>query len=200
MFDKYNRKETINSKYCYSGTEVYINTFDIRDTKLLESVEAEFTFNRLAELTDQPIKGNFGIDHLKGIHKYIFQDLYSFAGKIRTEDIWKGNTLFCKCQYIESSLKRIFDELKSEQYLEDADKEYFIERSAYYMCEINVIHPFREGNGRVIREFIRTLGLKNGYQINWQFVNSEKILNAAILGVDRKYELMEECMRDSLKQ
>jgi cell filamentation protein len=199
MFDKYNRKETINSKYCYPGTEVYINKFDIKDDKLLESVEAELTFNRLAELIDQPIEGKFDIDHIKGIHEYIFQDLYSFAGKIRTEDIWKGNTLFCKCQYIESSLKRIFDELESEEYLKDAEKEYFIERSAYYMCEINVIHPFREGNGRVIREFIRTLGLQNGYRINWQFVDSEKILKAAILGVDRKYELMEECMRDSLK-
>lgn len=200
MFDKYNREETIDSKYCYPGTEVYINKFDIKDGELLESVEAELTFNRLVELIDQPVKGNFNLEHIKGIHKYIFQDLYSFAGKIRTEDIWKGNTLFCKCQYIESSLKRILDELKSENCLKDSGKEYFIKRSAYYMCEINVIHPFREGNGRVIREFIRTLGLKNGYHINWQFVNSEKILKAAILGVDRKYELMEECMRDSLNQ
>lgn len=200
MFDKYNREETINSKYCYPGTDVYINKFDIKDYKLLESIEAELTFNRLAELIDQPIEGKFDINHIKRIHEYIFQDLYSFAGKIRAEDIWKGNTLFCKCQYIESSLQRIFDELKSEEHLKDADKEYFVERSAYYVCEINVIHPFREGNGRVIREFIRTLGLKSGFHINWQFVNSEKILKAAILGVDRKYELMEECMRDSLKQ
>lgn len=97
-------------------------------------------------------------------------------------------------------MKRIFDELKPEKYLKDTEKEYFIKPSAYYMCEINVIHPFREGNGRVIREFIRTLGLKSGFHINWQYVNSKKILIAAILGFDRKYELMEECMRKSLKQ
>ena len=200
MFNKYKRKETIDSKYCYASTDVYINKFDIQDGKLLETVEAELTFNRLAELIDQPIEGTFDINHIKGIHEYVFQDLYSFAGKIRTEDIWKGNTLFCKCQYIENSLKRILDELKSEEYLKDADREYFINRSAYYMCEINVIHPFREGNGRVIREFIRTLALKSGFHINWQYVNSKKILQAAILGVSGEYELMEECMRDSLKQ
>ena len=85
-----------------------INKFDIKDDKLLESVEAELTFNRLAELIDQPIEGKFDIDHIKGIHEYIFQDLYSFAGKIRTEDIWKGNTLFCKYHHFLLIFPKLF--------------------------------------------------------------------------------------------
>lgn len=79
------------------------------------------------------------------------------------EDIWKGNTFFCKSQYIKPLLKEILDELKAEDYLKNSSKENFIKRTAYYMCEINMIHPFREGNGRVIDVIPENLiGLSSG--------------------------------------
>ncbi|MGB3366893.1 MAG: hypothetical protein WBA54_05365, partial [Acidaminobacteraceae bacterium] len=60
MFDKYSRKEIIQSSYCYEGSEVYINKFDIRDLVTLEKVESDVTANRLIELSNDSVSGRFG--------------------------------------------------------------------------------------------------------------------------------------------
>jgi cell filamentation protein len=72
------------------------------------------------------------------------------------------------------------DELKKENYLQGLSTDPFVERLTYYFTELNVIHPFREGNGRVLREFIRCLALKAGYTINWADVDPKSMLEAMI--------------------
>jgi cell filamentation protein len=100
-FSKYDRKPITQSLYCYPGTEVLINKENIRDAQALADYEADITIIRQYELeVARVVKGKFGITHLQRIHKYIFQDIYPFAGKFRTEDISKGSTDFCKCEYI----------------------------------------------------------------------------------------------------
>ena len=84
-----------DSKYCYPNTDVLINKLDIKDKELLEEADALYSAQRLLELQAEPIKGDFDLQHLKEIHYYIFQDLYDFAGKIREEDIIKGQYSFC---------------------------------------------------------------------------------------------------------
>lgn len=92
-FSKYNRKETGQSIYCYKDTDILINKENIRDAKALAEYEADITLIRQYELEkEQPIRGKFGIAHLKKIHRYIFQDIYPFAGRFRTENIHKGST------------------------------------------------------------------------------------------------------------
>jgi cell filamentation protein len=70
----------------------------------------------------------------------------------------------------------------------------FSKRTAYYLAEINMIHPFREGNGRSIREYIRQLALNCGYVINWSLVEKETLLNATIAAVDKNYEPLSNCI------
>ncbi|MGI5920749.1 MAG: Fic family protein [Syntrophomonadaceae bacterium] len=70
----------------------------------------------------------------------------------------------------------------------------FSEKAAYYMSEINMIHPFREGNGRTIREFIRQLALYCGYIINWSLIDKDTLLNATIAAVDKDYIPMSSCI------
>ncbi len=158
-FSKYDREE-LSSRYCYPGTDVLINKENIRDAKALSQYEADITMLRQYELEkEEPVKGRFGISHLTRIHEYIFQDIYPFAGKFRLENIFKGSTFFCKSEFIADNLKKILKELKADGYLKGLEPGQFAEKAAYYMSEINMIHSFREGNGRTLREFIRQLAL-----------------------------------------
>lgn len=199
MFSKYDRKDYIQSIYCYPDTEVYLNNFGIMDSDELSNLEADLTTIRLSELSLNQKKGKFGVAHLKNIHRYIFQDIYPFAGKIRVEDISKGDTQFCLCQYIESNLEILLGKLKSENYLANDSSDLFVEKMAYYMAELNIIHPFREGNGRAIREFLRQLAFRNGYELNWYKVDSDELMKATILAVDFDRTLLEDCLRLALE-
>lgn len=199
MFDKYNHIEIIGSKYYYSDCDVLKNKLGIRDENQLSHIEADLSQIRLLELFDNPIKGHFSKSHFLYIHKYIFQDLYKFAGRYRYEEIRKGMTSFEPCISIEKSLIKVFSDLKNENYLIGMADEIFISRLAYYMSELNIIHPFREGNGRTIREFSRELALKSDRIIDWKYTESSKLLNAAINSVDFDYSLLEECIREVLR-
>ena len=80
-------------------------------------------------------------------------------------------------------MQRLFKELKNENYLADLSKEELAERLAYYLSELNVLHPYREGNGRTTREFIRELALKNGYNLNLSKVTPQDFLKASIKSI-----------------
>lgn len=198
MFSKYERTDYIQSIYHYPETEVLINKFDIRDEKVLTQLESDLTQNRLFELYESPVIGHLGVRHFNRIHHYIFQDLYSFAGKYRSEDIWKGDTFFCKSDVIGIQLEKILLELKEENFLIGLSDKMYIFRMAYYMSELNIIHPYREGNGRAIREYIRLVALKNNRIINWQNVDGKRMLEAAIRAVDFDYRLLETCIANCL--
>lgn len=73
--------------------------------------------------------------------------------------------------------------MKGEKFLKGLDVDDFSSRAGYYMGEINMIHPFREGNGSAQREFIRKLAMKNGYELNWNRVDPERLLKASIQSV-----------------
>jgi len=165
-------------KYCYPDSDVLINKLDIRDLDKLYVFERKLTMLRLLELQDNPIIGKFDFKHLQAIHKYIFQDIYDWAGKVRTVDIAKGN-MFCNVRFIETQANEIFTKLKTEKYLVGFEEEIFIKRLAFYLSEINALHPFREGNGRSQREFIRSLALKNGYLIHFDRVSGNEMLSAS---------------------
>ena len=90
-----------DNRYCYKDSDVLINKLNIKNKKELFYAEKELTFIRLQELQDHPIKGSFDFEHLKRIHRYIFQDIYEWAGKVRTVEIGKGN-LFCTTACIDS--------------------------------------------------------------------------------------------------
>ena len=178
-----NYYEPRNSVYCYPNSEVLVNKFDVRVGTELFKIENDITIYKLYLLREKGITGNFDVEHFINIHKFIFEDIYPFAGLYRNENIAKDNFMFANWEFIEENMKVIFDELKNENYLADLDKEKFAERLTYYMAELNVLHPFREGNGRTTREFIRQLALKNRYNLNLSEFDAKDILNASIESV-----------------
>ncbi len=182
-FDKYEVYTTTGSIYCYKDTNVLINKFKIKNNTELKQIEADITTIRLFELMENPITGQFSLSHLCKIHKYIFNDIYSFAGHIRRESIAKGNTIFETPHQIKNKTIKLLNELKSEKWLAKLERELFIKKLAYYFAELNYIHPFREGNGRSTREFIRLLVEKNGYVVNWSSIEINTLLDAMELSV-----------------
>ena len=172
-----------NSNYCYPNSDVLINKLNIRNNKTLQKYEAKITAAKLLALRQKGIIGNFDIAHLYSIHTYLFEDIYPFAGKFRNENIAKGVFRFAEFEYIEPELTRLLDKLKQESYLFGLEKNALAERLAYYLSELNVLHPYREGNGRTIREFIRELALKNGFLLNLSKVSPEQFLQASIKSI-----------------
>lgn len=179
-FGKYDVYSVASSIYCYPDSSVLKNKLDIRDPVLLRKVEADLSSARQAEIFRTPVVGRFTATHLCNIHRKLLGDVYSFAGHFRREDIAKGPTRFVTYSQIKEKLQRLLCQLQQEKWLENVPFEAFAARSAYYMAELNYIHPFREGNGRAIREFMRLLFLHNGYVVQWDAVDVEALLNAMI--------------------
>lgn len=172
-----------NSIYCYPGTDILINKLDLHDSNKLFNLEKQIVLAKSYILRQNVNKYGFDKQHFINIHKFLFEDIYPFAGKFRTENISKGNFTFANWEFIEEQLDYLLNKLKSENYLEGLSKEDLSKRLAFYLSELNVLHPFREGNGRTIREFIRELAYKNGYVLDLTQNTAEEIFNASVKSV-----------------
>lgn len=197
MEDKYYYEYEADSYYCYPGTHVLKNKLNIRDENELKSAERSITSLRTAQFMQNPIDGKLDFDYLKSIHKFIFGDIYEWAGTTRTVNISKGNQ-FCLCEFIEEQMISIMRRLEKENYLENLSIKKLADRLAYYIGEINAIHPFREGNGRSQRMFIECIALHNGLQLDFAKISNEEMLKASVETFNLEYEFMSEILLRAL--
>lgn len=175
--------------YCYEGTTVLINKLNIRDGAKLSDTERRVTSAKELGLIKNPIRGRYGFTHFKNIHKHLFQDLYEWAGVPRTAGfISKGDSIFCVADHIDSYANQIFGRLAAEKKLKNLSHDAFCLRLAYYASELNVLHPFREGNGRTTRTFLQQLAAQAGYRIYWQLTTREELLHADIAAFNVQLE------------
>lgn len=131
----YEYRDDGDIKYCYPGTQVLINKFDIRNGQQLNTVEREISIVKAAVLS-RKITGKFDLKHLKDIHRFLFEDIYSWAGQIRTVDIAKGN-MFCLVQYIETQFADLYKKLKEDKFLKgESDIEYVSKKISFYLSRI----------------------------------------------------------------
>ncbi len=171
--------------YVYPGTSVLRNHAEIRDAERLDWFESDHCFGRLLELYENPLALGFDLEHLKRIHQYVFQDVYAWAGEFRTinmakGNLAKGNSFFVRPEHILPELEKVMARLEKEHFLRGIDARGFSERAAHTMAEINALHPFREGNGRTQREFLRELAVEARYELSWSLVTREEIQAASI--------------------
>lgn len=174
-----------DNKYCYPDSDVLKNKFNIFNKEELLKAEENFTFLRLKEIQDKPLIGKFDFAHLKAIHKYIFQDIYDWAGEERTVEIGKGN-LFCTVACIQSYAESVFNKYFSQCYAAKDNFEEFIKALAENYGDLNALHPFREGNGRTQREFARLICLTCGYDFDLSVTTHAKMLQASRLSFDER--------------
>lgn len=199
MFSKYEVYTTTQSIYCYPNVNVLKNKLNITDNKLLKQAEEEITLIKQMELLKNPINGHFTKTHLMNIHRFIFEDIYPFAGKIRREQIAKADTMFYPPNLIDRELNKVFEKIKQDEFFKEIDSDKIFDNLAYVMAELNIIHPFREGNGRTIREFIRLMAKRCGYNLNWGNASKNEILNASIASVDNYKVLIDVLKKCSAK-
>jgi len=164
--------------YCYPSTNVLRNKAGITNAEELDIYEGELSTLRSIEILEIPTSGKFNLSHLQDIHFVLFQDIYDWAGKIRTVDISRGNSRFANVRFIESAANELFKKLSRENRLEGLNKNDLSARLAHYLSEINALHPFREGNGRVQRLFISQLSQAAGYQLDYSDLEQEQIYEA----------------------
>ena len=165
---------------CYKGTTCLINKLNIQDEKQLDSVEAHISLAKILMLQKNPLQGNFDFEHYKAIHKFIFEDLYDWAGIIRTVNISKKGTQFAKADNINSLANACFMRLKNQNYFKNLNKEDFVLNISDFYCVTNYLHPFREGNGRTQRVFLSQLSYNAGYEMNFADIDTDELMIATI--------------------
>lgn len=168
MSDKYGNER---DPYLYPGLNVMRNRLSIRQAERLAQAAYELTALRAATLSLGPLLR--GLPHLCAIHQHLYQDIFDWAGDIREIDIYQGDTRFCHFPYIEKEGNALMQDLEEEGYLVGLAKAAFISRLSHYYCEINVLHPFRIGNGIVQRIFFEQLAIHAGYQLDWRGIDPD---------------------------
>ena len=167
----------VNNKYSWE------NESDKILKSLVSQDEEEFLSKRKArELFDNEILKNIQVgtfEGLKEIHRYLFQECYGTAGRIRKHDIRKGDTVFCRAMYLEDNLKTVSK--MPENTFEEIIEKY---------VEMNIMHPFYEGNGRTTRIWLDQMLIKRlGMCVNWQNINRNDYLSAMKRSVVNDLEL-----------
>ena len=197
MCSRYDVYTTVQSIYCYPDSNVLKNKLNIRDLRELKDIEEKFVAIKQLVLLQKPIPGRFTINHLLRIHRFLFEDVYPFAGHIRREQISKGETPFFPPDLIKRELRRVFVEIHETGMLQEKKPQSQIQHLSHVMAELNIIHPFREGNGRSIREFIRCMAQVYGLTLNWGNADQDTMMDAAIASVydDMAFcEILHQCL------
>ena len=147
------------------------NKLGITNSAELANTEERLTKKRAVELFEQKLLSGFEVGTYKGlqqIHEYLFQDIYDFAGKTRTVNIAKGGFRFAPLMYLDAALENIS---KMPQSTFDEIVEKYV--------EMNVAHPFREGNGRSMRIWLDLILKKElGLVVDWSLIDKEDYLSA----------------------
>lgn len=157
--------------YFYENTSTMKNLLGIRDRETLYMVEKHFSRAKAANIHKVKFEGDFDLERAKAIHKYYFDDMYSWAGETRQVNMFKvggEKNSFANYQDIEPKFKELADKIKGVDNLGKFKEDP--ELMARALCEvylsINHIHAFREGNGRTQNEFVRQLAEHNGYKLD----------------------------------
>ena len=167
--------------------------------------ERNITNTKALELNQNLIKGNFDYRHLKDIHKFIFKDVYTWAGQDRNDMkiygfMSKGNSVFCAGEYIPKEAEKIFTNLKDKNYLKNSkDINHFSKDMADFLSDLNALHPFREGNGRTGRIFCNELAKNAGYKMDLNLIPKEKLITASIEAMECKNAKLEALIKANLK-
>ena len=167
--------------YVYPGSTVLRNLLGKTTQSELGAVEYLLTFDRRVELDRNPITGPFDSERLKETHRRLFQDIYDWAGKVRTVEISKAGSAFHQAARIPTAAEQTFDWMRQTRLLDPAvDDESFVVDAADLMEKLNYIHPFREGNGRTQRAFLDQVAAVSGKTLSWRNVSPADQLRAAV--------------------
>ena len=185
---------------CYENTSVLKNKFGIRDEAKLNIMEQNITSMMIAKALIELSLDNVDFEFYKKLHEYVFSDIYEWAGKIRTINISKKATRFCDADRIDERGKAIFARLNSCDCLRIYKDDELIDKFTELYCDLNMLHPFREGNWRIQRLFLTMLLTKPGYEIDFSEIDRDALMIATIRSVSGDVFALRDIFKKNIKK
>lgn len=166
--------------YTYPGTDTLRNRLGITDDRTLTEAERRLTLARGAEAA----RLNFPAtpDGYRALHRHLFQDLYEWAGKERTVDIAKDGARFAHAAYVANGINAVFRDMGAKNDFRGLSREDFFDRLGNHINELNAVHPFREGNGRTMRQHAAQIAREAGHPIRIASIDKTAWMEASRLG------------------
>ncbi|WP_309617108.1 Fic family protein [Salinibacterium sp.] len=159
--------------YLDPDTGLLRNLVGARTNPELDAAEGALVVARALQLRDYPVRSTGDLDEFRAIHRHLFQDVYAWAGEIRTVDLRKnvdGAEHFLSVSAIDRGSLFAADELRQDGMLRGMSRDQFIDRLSHHYDQWNYVHPFREGNGRTQRELWNRVARDAGWQLDWRSV------------------------------
>ena len=182
--------------YCYPPDFTILrNKLNIRDLPTLEAAERQFVMQRLLEVMP---KGDFDLEHLRAIHRHLFQDVYEWAGNVRTVEISKGSSQFLPRRFIETGMADVHRRIVAANYFQGTSRDQFATGAGSILGDVNHVHPFREGNGRTQLQYLKQLAERAQHQIDLTRLGRNAWMEASRSSNDGDYESMSRCVRGAL--
>lgn len=184
---------------CYPGSTVLVNKFGLTDQNTLDIVERQIVLLKGAEIERNAVFENVDFNYYKSIHKHLFEDIYDWTGTVRTINISKKGTVFSKHDNIEEIGQLKFKRLVGLSYLNNMDEINFFNELTELYNELNMLHPFREGNGRTLRLFITLLVRNTGRDISFADCDSDLLMIATIKAAQGDLSLLKSIFESIVK-
>lgn len=166
--------------YLIQGTTVLRNLAGIIDSAEFDAFESTSARLRMIEFFDSNPQVEPTLRGVQAIHYQLFQDVYDWAGQLRTINMGKGESLFLPLEFFSNGIEYFERTLKEDHFLQDMDRRQFIERLAVNFDNLNVLHPFREGNGRTQRLFWSVIARDAGWDIQWSQISAQENIDASV--------------------
>ncbi len=180
--------------YTWPDSAVLRNKLGIPGAVQLDAIERRLVSQRAAEGIPT---GRFDLDHLRAIHGHLFQDVYDWAGQVRTLEISKGGSQFQFRQFIETGMADVHGRLEKARFLKNLGQDEFAKAAGVIIGDINYVHPFREGNGRTQLFYFEQLAEQAGHTIDLGRIEPERWLEASKAAHQGDYALMGEAFARS---
>lgn len=189
------RSERSGRSIRLSGCRTLKNRLGISDPSVLDRAERFLVSQRLTE--DVP-RGRFDLAHLQAIHRHLFQDIYDWAGEVRTVEIRKGAQQFQFRQYIHTGMTDVHRRLTRLRFLGGLSRREFSQQAAVIISDINFIHPFREGNGRTQLQYLKLLSEQAGNPIDLAQLDASRWIEASKISHATDYSLLARLIENAI--
>ena len=206
----------MHDPYLYPNTDILINKYGIKNERDLSEMEAEYTSIRIKQITETPLQGNYDFEHFCRFHRWIFQDIYEWAGVPRTIDIEKAEPVlggisieYSAVNDIEPMAKKALENMRAIPW-ENLNLEEKAEKFSKCMAKLWKVHCFREGNTRTVITFCCQFAESRGFpldrtlfQKHSEYVRSSLVAASACfsdLGDRSKPEYLIRIVRDSIER
>jgi cell filamentation protein len=186
-----------DTEYCYPPSYTVLkNKLNIRDAKTLDRFERHFVVERIAQGIPQ---GDFNLAHLRAIHRHLFQDIFEWAGELRTVEISKGGHQFQFRRFIETGMADIHRRLTAQNFLRGLSAQDFAHRAGEILGDVNYVHPFREGNGRTQLFYLEQLAERAGHPLDLRRLDKAAWMEASRQAHLGRYAAMSECIAAAIR-